>query len=172
MSSNPFVGRTIELQRYQRFLTKENPWVLIIRGLGGSGKSTLLDELERQTSRDDTCVVRIDFAGETLRKDYLTFLEDVSEQVAPHCDSDRNYELKKSIATGRYEIGKRFASGSTTIENLEQSINAGADAEISKASLNIDMSEANRQETRRQMREIAREKFYAQMRTFGKHVMS
>src|SRR5258708_7493792 len=81
---------------------------------------------------------------------------------------DRNYELKKSIKTGRLEIGKRIASGSTTIENLEQSINAGADAEISKATLNIDVSEANRQETRRQMREIAKDKFYAQMRTFGK----
>ena len=168
MSLNLFVGHKRELQQYQAFLTRENPWVLIIRGLGGSGKSTLLDELERQTSRDDTCVVRIDFAQETLREDCLTFLEEVSDRVAPHCDFDRNYELKKSIKTGRLEIGKRIASGSTTIENLEQSINAGADAEISKATLNIDVSEANRQETRRQMREIAKDKFYAQMRTFGK----
>jgi adenylylsulfate kinase-like enzyme len=67
MSLDAFVGRTRELERYREFLTKETPWVLIIRGLGGSGKSTLLTEMEEETPRD-TCVVTLDFAQKSLRE--------------------------------------------------------------------------------------------------------
>ena len=67
MSLDVFVGRTCELECYQKFLTRETPWVLIIRGLGGSGKSTLLTKFEKETLRD-TCVVTLDFAQKSLRE--------------------------------------------------------------------------------------------------------
>src|SRR5437868_12252592 len=105
MALDLFVGRTRELERYQKFLTRETPWTLIIRGLGGSGKSTFLSELERQTPRD-TCVVTLDFAQKSLRKDYLTFLESFSQQVESYCDAERTVDFRKSIAQSRYEIGK------------------------------------------------------------------
>src|SRR5947209_20269989 len=129
MSLDLFVGRTRELERYQKFLTKETPWLLIIRGLGGSGKSTLLAELERQTPCD-TCVVTLDFAQKSLREDYLTFLENVSQRVESYCDPERTVEFRKSVATGRYKIGKRVAGGSTEIGEIKQGITAGPDVEI------------------------------------------
>src|SRR5579864_2420203 len=110
MSLDLFVGRTRELQRYQKFLTKETPWALIIRGLGGTGKGTLLDELERQSPRD-TCVVRLDLAQKSLRRDYLTLLENFSLQIESYCDPERTVEFKKSIAKGRFEIGKKVNRG-------------------------------------------------------------
>src|SRR5215813_14355067 len=109
-----FVGRTHELERYQKFLTRDTPWILIIRGLGGSGKTALLSEFEKQTPRD-TCVVTLDFAQKTLREDYLTFLEGFSQQVEPYCDAERTVDFRKSIATGRFEIGKRVAGSKFAI---------------------------------------------------------
>src|SRR5260370_20648556 len=46
---DPFVGREIEQQRYQQFLTKVSPWVMNIIGQGGIGKSTLLRHLSELT---------------------------------------------------------------------------------------------------------------------------
>jgi hypothetical protein len=65
--------------------------------LGGIGKSTFLSELAKQAP-SDTCVVTLDFAQKTLREDYLTFLENVSQQVESYCDPERTVELRKSIA--------------------------------------------------------------------------
>src|SRR5436305_8599724 len=121
MALDIFVGRVREVQRYQKFLTRETPWTLIIRGLGGSGKSTLFAELERQTPRD-TCVVTLDFAQKSLRKDYLTFLENFSQQVEPYCDAARIMEFRQSITQGRYEIGKKVSSGNTEIGAINQGI--------------------------------------------------
>ncbi len=166
MSRELFVGRTREAERYQKFLSKETPWIMMIRGLGGGGKSTLLAEFERQTPRD-TCVITLDFAQRTLREDYLTFLEHFSQQVESYCDPERTVELRKSIATGRYEIGKRIAGGITTIEKIEQGMAAEADASIAHAEQTIELGEPGIQETRHQMREAARERFYAQMKTFS-----
>jgi hypothetical protein len=165
MSLNLFVGRASELQRYQKFLTRETSWVLIIRGLGGSGKSTFLSESTKQSPRD-TCIVTLDFAQKTLREDYLTFLENVSQQVESYCDPERTVELRKSIAKGRYEIGKRVAGGNTEIGEIKQGITTGSDANVRETGLTIEVGETSIQETRRQMREAAREKFYAQMKTF------
>src|SRR5713101_818370 len=167
MSSNPFVGLTNELQRYQRFLTEENPWVLIIRGLGGSGKSTFLSELARQAPAD-TCLVSFDFAQPTLREDDLSFLENFSRQVESHCDAKGTMEFRKSITKGRTEIGKRIAGGNTRIGEIKQGITAESDAEVHEAGLTIEVGETSIQETRRQMREVAREKFFAQMKTFSR----
>src|SRR2546421_10803850 len=97
-----FVGRTIETKQYQVSLTQENPWVLVIRGLGGSGKSLLLDELARQTPQD-SCVVTIDFGKDSLREHYLNLLEHFSDQVKYYCDQERTVDLKNSIAKGRLE---------------------------------------------------------------------
>jgi len=163
MSLNLFVGRTSELQGYQKFLTRVSPWILIIGGLGGSGKSTLLSELEKQTPRD-TCVVTLDFAEKTLREDYLTFLGYVSDKVESYCDPERTVELRKSIWDGRQEIGKRVAG--SNIGEIKQGITAGTDANIRETGLTIEVGETSIRETRRQMREAAREKFYAQMKTF------
>ena len=167
MSLDVFVGRTRELERYQKILTKETTWVLIIRGLGGSGKSTLLTEFKKQTPQD-TCVVTLDFAQKSLREDYLTFLENVSQQVESYCDPERTVEFRKSVATGRYEISKRVAGGSTEIGEIKQGITAGSDVDISDTGLTIEVGEASIEVTRREMREMAREKFYAQMKTFTK----
>src|SRR6516162_8577270 len=136
MSLNLFVGRANELQRYQSFLARETPWVMIIRGLGGSGKSTLLSELAKQAPAD-TCIVSLDFAQKTLREDSLTFLENVSQQVESYCDPERTVELRKSIADGRYEIGKRVAGGNTKIGEIKQGITTGSDAEVHEAGLTI-----------------------------------
>ena len=167
MSLDVFVGRTHELERYQKFLTRETPGVLIIRGLGGSGKSTLLTEFEKQAPRD-TCVVTLDFAQKSLREDHLTFLENISQQVEPYCDAERTVEFRKSIAAGRLEIGKRVAGSKTEIGEIKQGITAGSDVDISDTGLTIEVGEASIQVTRREMREVAREKFYAQMKTFTK----
>ena len=160
-----FVGRTHELERYQKFLTRETPWILIIRGLGGSGKTALLSEFEKQTPRD-TCVVTLDFAQKTLREDYLTFLESLSQQVEPYCDAERTVDFRKSIATGRFEIGKRVAGSKTEIGEIKQGITTGHDVNISGAQITTEVGESSIQETRRQMREMAREKCYAQIKTF------
>src|SRR6266852_2791807 len=132
MSMNLFVGRTSELQRYQKFLTRESPWILIIGGLGGSGKSTFLSELAKQAPAD-TCLVSFDFAQKTLREDDLKFLENFSQQVESHCDPERTVELRKSITRGRSEIGKRVAGGNTRIGEIKQGITAESDAEVHEA---------------------------------------
>ena len=157
MSLNLFVGRANELQRYQKFLTRETPWVMIIRGLGGSGKSTFLSELAKQAPAD-TCIVSLDFAQRTLREEDLTFLENFSQQVESHCDPERTVELRKSIAKGRSEIGKRVAGGNTQIGEIKQGVSAGTDADVHETGLSIEVGETSIRETRRQMREAAREK--------------
>jgi len=171
MSLDAFVGRTRELERYQKFLGKDTPWVLIIRGLGGSGKSTLLAELEKQTPRD-TCVVTLDFAQKSLREDYLTFLENISQQVEPYCDAERTVDFRKSIAAGRLEIGKRIAGGNTEIGGITENMTVGNDTTASNVAFNVEAGEASAeaaiQVTRHEMREMARAKFYAQMKTFTK----
>ncbi len=164
MSLDVFVGRKDELERYREFLKKDTPWVLIIRGLGGIGKSTLLIELEKQIPQD-TCVVKLDFAEETPREDYLTSLGNISQQVERYCDAERTVEFKKSIVTGRLEIGKSAARG--RIDIINQSIKVGNDAKVSDTALNAEAGEAAPHETLLQMREMAREMFYAQMRTFS-----
>ena len=140
MSMNLFVGRTSELQRYQKFLTRESPWILIIGGLGGSGKSTFLSELAKQAPRD-TCVVTLDFAQKTLREDDLTFLENFSQQVESYCDAKGTMEFRKSIAKGRSEIGKRVAGSNTNIGEIKQGITTGSDAEVHEAGLTIEVGE-------------------------------
>lgn len=166
MALSLFVGRQRELQRYQEFLAREIPWVLIIRGLGGSGKSTFLSELEKQ-KLPDTCIVMLDFAQKTLREDYLKFLEEVSRQVAPYCEPERIVEFKQSIIDGRTIIASRAAGNNTTIGEINQGITAGTSTAIHDADLKIEVGEAQIQEARRQVRETAREKLYAQMRTFS-----
>ncbi|HEY6284963.1 MAG TPA: hypothetical protein VIX20_04830, partial [Ktedonobacteraceae bacterium] len=130
------------------------------------GKSTFLSELAKRAP-SDTCVVTLDFAQKTLREDYLTFLENVSQQVESYCDPERTVELRKSIADGRYEIGKRVAGGNTKIGEIKQGITTGSDAEVHDAGLTIELGETSILETRRQMREASKEKFYAQMKTFS-----
>src|SRR5712691_11351296 len=119
-----FVGRKREKDLYKKFLTQENPWVLIIKGLGGSGKSTLLTELAREPLQD-TCVVTIDFEQDSLREHYLTLLEHFSEQVKYYCDPERTVELQNSIADAHREIGKRVATGSTKIDEINQNVTVG-----------------------------------------------
>ena len=162
-----FVGRTIEIKQYLKFLTQEIPWVLVVRGLGGSGKSVLLAELARQTPQD-SCVVTIDFEQDSLREHYLTLLEHFSDQVKYYCDPERTVDLQNSIAEGRREIGKRVATGNTWIDEINQKVLVGDYANAERIRSAIEIGETQIQQTRREMGEIAKAKFYAQMKTFAK----
>ena len=112
--------------------------------------------------------MKLDLVQESLRDDYLAFLSEFSQQIESYCDPERTVDFKKSVATGRAEIGKRVARGNTEIGTIDQSLTAGSDVKISGADLKIKLGETGSQETERQMREIAKEKFYAQIKTFVK----
>src|SRR5206468_3058574 len=73
---------------------------------------------------------------------------------------------RKSISQGRYEIGKKVSGGNTEIGSISQGI-TGEDLDISGAGLTIEVGEAHIEETRCQMREMSKEKFYAQIKTFS-----
>jgi hypothetical protein len=134
--------------------------------LGGTGKGTLLDELESQTPRD-TCVIRLDLGQKSLRKDYLTLLENFSLQIESYCDPERTVEFKRSIAKGRFEIGKKVNRGDTSIGEINQQIEGGDDLDVSDTEFSVDVGEDHIEETRSQMRELSKEKFYAQMKTIA-----
>ena len=165
MLLGPYVGRTYEQRCYREFLTRETPWMLVIRGLGGSGKSTLLSLLEKQTP-PNTCVVKLDFAQPTLRSDSLTLLREFSDMVKPYCNAQKARDFAERELYCRNEIGKRVSSGNTQIDQLKQELKFGNDAEVSKTDVRIEVGGTNIQETRCQMRAIATEAFYGQIETF------
>ena len=95
---DPFVGREIEQQRYQEFLTKTTPWVMNIIGQGGIGKSTLLRHLAEHTP-PEILVVSINFAATSLRTDCLMILEELSWQLAPYCNQHQVKAFEQAIRT-------------------------------------------------------------------------
>ena len=151
MSEVLFVGREREKELYKKFLARETPWVLIITGLGGIGKTTLLHRLADYTSSDGiaskTCVIMLDFANEELRNDPLKILDKLANDTVPYCDVQQ--------IDGAFKNEQR--------QNFDQL------AELSKERAQTGASESKDlalREIRHQMRELATEEFYVQIKTF------
>ncbi len=146
-----FVGREREIDVYKKFLARETPWVLIITGLGGIGKTTLLHRLAEYTSSEATLlktgVVTLDFANEELRNDPLKLLDKLTTDTAPYCDlqqidSEFKNELLESLDQLAQLSKERAQTGTSDPEDLAL------------------------REIRHQMRELATEAFYLQIKTF------
>src|SRR5260370_1565384 len=146
-----FVGREREIDVYKKFLARETPWVLIITGLGGIGKTTLLHRLAEYTSSEATLlktgVVTLDFANEELRNDPLKLLDKLTTDTAPYCDLQQiDSEFKNEL-----------------LESLDQL------AQLSKERAQTgtsDPEDPTFRELRHQMRDLATEAFYLQIKTF------
>src|SRR5579864_3538035 len=151
MSEALFVGRERETNLYKQFLARKTPWVLIITGLGGIGKTTLLHRLADYTLTEPTLsktgVVTLDFADEELRNDPIKLLDKLTKDTAAYCDVQQiDIEFKNDLQ-----------------QNFDQL------AQLSKERIQTGVSEAEDpalREIRRQMRQLATEAFYTQIKTF------
>ncbi len=151
MSEALFVGRERETDLYKQFLERKTPWVLIITGLGGIGKTTLLHRLADYTLTEPTLsktgVVTLDFADEELRNDPIKLLDKLTKDTAAYCDVQQiDIEFKNDLQ-----------------QNFDQL------AQLSKERIQTGVSEAEDpalREIRRQMRQLATEAFYTQIKTF------
>ena len=146
-----FVGREREIDVYKKFLARERPWVLIITGLGGIGKTTLLHRLAEYTLSEATLfktgTVTLDFANEELRNDPLKLLDKLTIDTAPYCnlrqiDSEFKHELLESLDQLAQISKERAQTGRSDSEDLAL------------------------REIHHQMRELATEAFYLQIKTF------
>ena len=146
-----FVGREREIDVYKKFLARETPWVLIITGLGGIGKTTLLHRLAEYTLSEATLfktgTVTLDFANEELRNDPLKLLDKLTTDTAPYCDlqqidSEFKHELLESLDQLAQLSKERAQTGTSDSEDLAL------------------------REIRHQMRELATEALYLQIKTF------
>ena len=151
MPEELFVGRARELEVYTKFLARETPWVFIITGLGGIGKTTLLRRLAEYTLSESplfkTGVVTLDFANEDLRNDPLKLLDKLTTDTAPYCDLE--------------QIDGDFK------EVLQQNIDQLAQLSLEKSQTGVSESEDPAlREIRHQLRELATEAFYTQIKTF------
>ncbi len=143
-----FVGREREQDLYNKFLLRETPWVLIITGLGGIGKTTLLHRLAEYTlTLPNTTVVMLDFANEDLRNDPLKILDKLTKDITPYCD------LQQIDSNFQNELQK----------NIDQLAKLSAEKAQTGASESDDLA---LREIRHQMRELATEAFYAQIKTY------
>ena len=146
-----FVGREREQDVYKKFLARETPWVLIITGLGGIGKTTLLHRLAEYTLSESTLfntgAVTLDFANEDLRNDPLKLLDKLTADTASYCDVQ--------------QIDSDFK------EVLQLNIDQLARLSMERAQTGVSESEDPAlREIRHQMRELATEAFYTQIKTF------
>lgn len=146
-----FVGREREKEVYEKFLTQETPWVLIITGLGGIGKTTLLDWLAAYTFSISRLfkigVIKLDFAYEELRNDPLKLIDKLTTDTAPYCDLQ--------------QIDSKFKN------ELLESYNQLAQLSLKRAQTGTsDSEDLALREIRHQMRELAIEAFYLQIKTF------
>jgi tetratricopeptide (TPR) repeat protein len=146
-----FVGRERETDVYKKFLARKTPWVLIITGLGGIGKSTLLHRLTDYTLTEpalsETGVVTLDFADEELRIDPLKLLDKLTKDTIPYCDAQQiDVELKKSLQQNFDQLAQLSA------ERAQTGVNEAEDPAL--------------REMRHQMRELATEAFYTQIKAF------
>jgi len=146
-----FVGRERETDVYKKFLAKKTPWVLIITGLGGIGKSTLLRRLTEYTAKEPalsgTGVVTLDFADEDLRNDPLKLLDKLTKDTAPYCDLQQiDVELKNELQQNFDQLAQLSA------QRAQTGVNEAEDPAL--------------REMRHQMRQLATEAFYLQLKTF------
>ena len=99
-----FVGREREQQMYERLLTRETPWVMLIAGLPGSGKSELLRQMAKRNEKENIPVINVDFTQNWPRSDILTILERLAQQVHYYCDDTRYQDFDKSLNDGRAKL--------------------------------------------------------------------
>ncbi len=146
-----FVGRERETDLYKKFLLRETPWALIIIGLGGIGKSTLLHRLAEYTLAESTLsktrVVILDFADEELRNDPLKLLEKLTNDTANYCDLQQIDDDFKNTLQQNFDQLAQLSS-----ERAQTGVSETGDPAL--------------REIRHQMRELAAEGFYAQIKTF------
>ena len=146
-----FVGREREQNIYKKFLMEETPWVLIITGLGGIGKTTFLHRLAEYTSSESTLfetgVVTLDFANEDLRSDPLKLLDKLTTDTASFCDLQQIDNDYKEVLQ----------------QNIDQLVQLRKERSQSGAS---EFEDPALREIHHQMRELATEAFYTQVKTF------
>ncbi|HKV56704.1 MAG TPA: tetratricopeptide repeat protein [Ktedonobacteraceae bacterium] len=156
---NPFVGRAREQKAYLHLLEQTTPWLLVITGDGGIGKSALLRHLYGQTPRGIQ-VVLLNFANDKLRIDPLNILEELSWQLAAHCDEKRVVIFEQTLAEGRDKL-------SEAIKAMSQQVIVGDGG--SAKDVQVDMggySASAMREQRRQVRESVTRAFYGQLMTY------
>lgn len=153
-----FVGREAECQAYQRLLTDESPWVMVVTGVGGCGKTWLLDYLAEQTPPDIWVAKPNNFFNESLRTDHLKVLDQLAYLVASHCDPQQVNAFKKALNNNRNRLIQRIQ----VIQNLI--VGDHASSQWTSMSMN-NLADAI-EGARRQVRELATAAFYAQMNTF------
>src|SRR6266849_128023 len=146
-----FVGREREQDVYKKFLAKETPWVLIITGLGGIGKTTLLHRRAEYTLSEATLlktgVVTLDFANDELRNDPLKLLDKLTTDTTSYCDLQQiDSEFKKELLESLNQLAQLSKERAQTVRN--------------------DSEDLALREIRHQMRELATELFYMQIKTF------
>lgn len=149
---DPFVGREIEQQRYQDFLTKTTPWVLNIIGQGGIGKSTLLRRLAEHTP-PEILVVSLNFASTSLRSDCLMILEELSWQLAPCCNQQQVKAFEQAARAGSERLAQ---SGG----DMKQEIHLGDHTVFHGQGMQLNISNAL-QELHREIRKQVTNAFYA-----------
>ncbi len=156
---NPFVGRASEQKAYRQLLAQDSPWLLVITGDGGIGKSRLLRHLVGQTPRDIPAIL-LNFANDKLRIDPLNILEELSWQLAAHCDEKRVAAFEQVLAEGRDKL-------SEAIKAINQQFIAGDGASVTGVQQDLTgYSAATMREQRRQVRETVTRAFYQQLMTF------
>ncbi|MGH2497649.1 MAG: tetratricopeptide repeat protein [Ktedonobacteraceae bacterium] len=156
---NPFVGRDRERKAYLHLLEQTTPWLLAITGDGGIGKSALLRHLYGQTPRGIQAVL-LNFANDKLRIDPLNILEELSWQLAAHCDEKRVTIFEQTLAEGRDKL-------SEAIKAMSQQVIVGDGG--SAKDVQVDMggySASAMREQRRQVRESVTRAFYSQLMTY------
>jgi tetratricopeptide (TPR) repeat protein len=149
---DPFVGREIEQQRYQQFLTKVSPWVMNIIGQGGIGKSTLLRHLSELTP-PEALVGSLNFAAVSLRTDPLMILEELSWQLAPHCHQQQVEAFEQALRTGNERLSQSRG-------DMKQEIHLGDNTVFHGEGMQLNISNAF-QELRREIRKQVTSAFYA-----------
>src|ERR1700736_4134380 len=143
---NPFVGRAGEQKAYRQLLAQDSPWLLVITGDGGIGKSRLLRQLVDKTQREIPAVL-LNFANDKLRIDPLNILEELSWQLAAHCDEKRVTAFEQTLAEGRARL-------SEAIKAINQQFIAGEGASVTGVQQDLSgYSAATMREQRRQVRE-------------------
>ena len=156
---NPFVGRAREQKAYRQLLAQTTPWLLVITGDGGIGKSTLLRHLYGQTPPDIQAAL-LNFANNKLRIDPLNILEELSWQLAAHCDKQCIAAFGQTLAVGRDRLTE-------AIKAMSQQVIVGDGG--SAKDIQVDMggySASAMREQSRQVRESVTSAFYSLLMTY------
>ena len=157
----PFVGRELEQKLFLEFLTNETQWVLVVTGLAGNGKSTLLRFLAKQVP-DDTLVIILNFAVESIRLDPINFLRELARQIEPYCDLQKADLFKKTLNDSLDRLSELNTS-------LNQTIYVGNDTAFHGQGMQLNINTASSvfiREQHRQVRDQVAVAFYTLAETF------